>query len=141
MLVCLTVYVMCFLNEDVAKPLLPINFKNIYTNHCYSMYDQIFRVLSFSIKSKKCYFKILKHYSIVSGKARSPLWERVRVSRWNLLRVKIATVVYKVATATLDKDLASKMKKKKHIDIERKDLRKKLDMLRLRIHEREVREA
>ena len=49
--------------------------------------------------------------------------------------------VYKEATATLDEDLASKMKKKKDTEIEREVLGKKLDLLRQKIQEREARET
>ena len=57
------------------------------------------------------------------------------------LRDEIARAVYKFSIAMLDEDLASKMEKKRDIEIEKKDLKKKLDMLRLRIQEREAREA
>ena len=51
----------------------------------------------------------------------------------------MATIIYKVAVATLDEYLASKMKRKKDVETETEDLREKLDMLRLKVQEREAR--
>ena len=42
---------------------------------------------------------------------------------------------------TLDEDLASQIKRKKDVEMETKDLREKLDMLRLKVQEREAREV
>ena len=42
---------------------------------------------------------------------------------------------------TLDEDMAAQMKRKKDVELETKDLREKLDMLQLKEHEREAREA
>ena len=53
----------------------------------------------------------------------------------------MATAIHKAATVTLDEDLASQMKIKIDVDKETEDLREKLDMLRLKVQEREVREA
>ena len=53
----------------------------------------------------------------------------------------MATAIYKAAIVTLDEDLASQMKRKKDVEMETEDLREKLDMLRLNVQEREVREA
>ena len=57
------------------------------------------------------------------------------------LRVYMATEIYKVATVTLDEDLASHVKRKKYFYIEIEDLQEKLDMLRLKVQEKEAREA
>ncbi|XP_015064577.1 uncharacterized protein LOC107009747 [Solanum pennellii] len=51
------------------------------------------------------------------------------------------TTIYKAATMTLDEDMASLMKIKKNVEMETKDLREKLDMLRLNVQEREARES
>ena len=53
----------------------------------------------------------------------------------------MATAIYKGATMMLDEDLGSQMKRKKDVELETKDLREKLDMLQLKEHEREAREA
>ncbi|XP_027770126.1 uncharacterized protein LOC107009533 isoform X2 [Solanum pennellii] len=53
----------------------------------------------------------------------------------------MATAIYKAATVTLDEDLASQMKRKNDVEMEAKDLRKKLDTLRLKVQDREAREA
>ena len=42
---------------------------------------------------------------------------------------------------TLDEDLASQMKRKKDVEMETEDLREKLDMIWLKVQEREAREA
>ena len=55
------------------------------------------------------------------------------------LRVDMDTAIYKAATVTLDEDLASQMKIKIDVDKETEDLREKLDMLRLKVQEREAR--
>ena len=52
----------------------------------------------------------------------------------------MATAIYKAATVTLDEDLISQMKRKKDVEMETEDLRENLDMLRLKVQEREVRE-
>ena len=57
------------------------------------------------------------------------------------LRVDMATAIYKAATMMLDEDLASQMKRKKDVEMETEDLREKLDMLRLKVQEREAREV
>ncbi|TMX05217.1 hypothetical protein EJD97_000961 [Solanum chilense] len=57
------------------------------------------------------------------------------------LRVDIDTAIYKAAAVTLDEDLASQMKRKKDVEMETEGLREKLDMLRLKVQEREAREA
>ncbi|TMX02339.1 hypothetical protein EJD97_021943 [Solanum chilense] len=57
------------------------------------------------------------------------------------LRVDMATAIYKAANVTLDEDLASQMKRKKDVEMETEDLREKLDMLRLKVQEREARDA
>ena len=55
----------------------------------------------------------------------------------------MATAIYKVAIVTLDEELASQMKRKKIFEMETEDLQVKLDMLRLKlkVQEREAREA
>ena len=53
----------------------------------------------------------------------------------------MATAIYKATTVTLDEDLASKMKRKKDVEMETEDLRENLDMLRLKVQEREAREV
>ena len=57
------------------------------------------------------------------------------------LSVNMATTIYKAATVTLDEDLASQMKRKKYDEMETNELREKLDMLRLKVQEREAREV
>ncbi|XP_069154348.1 uncharacterized protein [Solanum lycopersicum] len=56
------------------------------------------------------------------------------------LRVDMDNTIYKVVTASLDEDLASQMKRKKNFDAEIEDLREKLDMVQLKVQEREARE-
>ena len=53
----------------------------------------------------------------------------------------MTTTIYKDTTMMLDEDLASRIKRKKYVDMETEDLREKLDMLRLKVQEREAREA
>ena len=53
----------------------------------------------------------------------------------------MATTFYKASTVTLDEDLTSQMKRKKDVETEKEDLRGKLDILRLKVQEREEREA
>ena len=53
----------------------------------------------------------------------------------------MATAIYKAATVTLDEDLISQMKRKKDVEMETEDLRENLDMLRLKVQEREAREV
>ena len=57
------------------------------------------------------------------------------------LRVDMATAIYKAAVATFDEDQVSQMKRKKDVEKETERLRKNLDMLRLKVQEREEREA
>ena len=57
------------------------------------------------------------------------------------LRVNMTTAIYKAATVTLDEDMAAQMKRKKDVEMKTKDLQEKLGMLRLKVHEREAREA
>ena len=57
------------------------------------------------------------------------------------LRVDMATAIYKAAAVTLDEDMAAQMKRKKDVEMKTKDLQEKLGMLRLKVHEREAREA
>ena len=57
------------------------------------------------------------------------------------LRVDMATIIYKAAIVTLDEDLESQMKRKKNVEMDTEDLREKLDMLRLKVQEREARES
>ena len=57
------------------------------------------------------------------------------------LRVDMATTIYKAATVTLDEYLASQMKRKKDVEMETESLRRKFDILQLRVQEREAREA
>jgi len=53
----------------------------------------------------------------------------------------MTTTIYKVALVTLDEDLESQIKRKKVVEMETESLRKKLEMLRLKVHERKAREA
>ncbi|XP_027772756.1 uncharacterized protein LOC107019050 [Solanum pennellii] len=53
----------------------------------------------------------------------------------------MATAINEAATLTLDEDLASQMKRKKYVEMETEDMREKLDMLQLKVQEREAREA
>ena len=55
------------------------------------------------------------------------------------LRVDMAITIYKDATVTLDEDLASQMKIKKDVEMNIEDLRDKLDILWLKVQEREAR--
>ena len=57
------------------------------------------------------------------------------------LKVDMTTAIYKAAAATLDEDLASQMKRKKEVEMETESLRKRLNMLRLEVHEGKAREA
>ena len=53
----------------------------------------------------------------------------------------MAIAIYKAATVTLDEDLASQIKRKKEVDMETESFRKKLDKLRLKVHEEKAGEA
>ena len=53
----------------------------------------------------------------------------------------MATTIYKYAIMTLDEDQASQMKWKNDVEMETEDLQEKLDMLWLRVKDREAREA
>ena len=53
----------------------------------------------------------------------------------------MTTTIYKDTTMMLDEDQASQMKRKKDIEMDTEDLRENLDMLRLKVYEREAREA
>ena len=57
------------------------------------------------------------------------------------LKVDVTTAIYKVAVTTLDEDLASQIKRKKEVEMETESLRKRLNLLRLEIHEGKAREA
>ncbi|XP_069148346.1 uncharacterized protein [Solanum lycopersicum] len=57
------------------------------------------------------------------------------------LKVDMTTTIYKAAVTTLDEDLASQMKRKKEVEMETERLRKRLNLLRLEIHEGKAREA
>ena len=57
------------------------------------------------------------------------------------LKVDMTTTIYKAAVTTLDEDLASQMKRKKEVEMETESLRKRLNLLRLEIHEGKAREA
>ena len=48
------------------------------------------------------------------------------------------TVIYKAVAVTLDEDLASQMKRNKDVEMETEGLREKLDMLRLKMQERQA---
>ena len=56
-------------------------------------------------------------------------------------KVDMTTTVYKAAAVTLDEDLASQIKRKKKVEMETESLRKRLNMLRLKVHEGKAREA
>ena len=53
----------------------------------------------------------------------------------------MATAIYKAATVTLDEDMATRIKRKKGVEMETENFREKLDMLWLKVQEREAREA
>ncbi|XP_027769751.1 uncharacterized protein LOC107026189 [Solanum pennellii] len=57
------------------------------------------------------------------------------------LKVDMTTAIYKAAVTTLDEDLASQIKRKKEVEMETESLRKRLNLLRLEIHEGKAREA
>ncbi|TMW82690.1 hypothetical protein EJD97_005338 [Solanum chilense] len=57
------------------------------------------------------------------------------------LKVDMTTTIYKAAVTTLDEDLASQIKRKKEVEIEAESLRKRLNLLRMEIHEGMAREA
>ena len=57
------------------------------------------------------------------------------------LKVDMTTTIYKAAVTTLDEDLASQIKRKKEVKMETESLRKRLNLLRLEIHEGKAREA
>ena len=57
------------------------------------------------------------------------------------LRVDMATTIYKAEAVTLDKDLASQIKRKKDVEMDTESLREKLDTLRLRVQEIEATEV
>ncbi|XP_069152847.1 uncharacterized protein [Solanum lycopersicum] len=67
-------------------------------------------------------------------------WE-IQEAREEGLSVDMATAIYKAATVTLDKDMSSQMKRKKDVEMETEGLREKLEMLRLKVQEREAIEA
>ena len=56
-------------------------------------------------------------------------------------RVDMTTTIYKAAVVTLDEDLASQIKRNKEVEMETESLRKRLNMLRLKVHEGKAREA
>ena len=70
--VCLTIYVLCCSEWGYWKPTL---FQNIYRSHYHEYPTKIFWVLSFSLKRQTSYPNP-KHYSTVSGKAKSLLWTK-----------------------------------------------------------------
>ncbi|XP_069146002.1 uncharacterized protein [Solanum lycopersicum] len=53
----------------------------------------------------------------------------------------MTTAIYKAAVTTLDEDLASQIKRKKEVEMESESLRKRLNLLRLEVHEGKAREA
>ena len=53
----------------------------------------------------------------------------------------MTTTIYKAAVVTLDEDLASQIKRNKELEMETESLRKRLNMLRLKVHEEKAREA
>ena len=53
----------------------------------------------------------------------------------------MTTTVYKAAAVTLDEDLASQIKRKKEVEMETKSLRKRLNLLHLKVHEGKAGEA
>ncbi|TMW86639.1 hypothetical protein EJD97_021080 [Solanum chilense] len=57
------------------------------------------------------------------------------------LKVDMTTAIYKAAVTTLDEDLASQIKRKKEVETEAESLRKRLNLLRLEIHEGKAGEA
>ncbi|TMW84642.1 hypothetical protein EJD97_024732 [Solanum chilense] len=57
------------------------------------------------------------------------------------LKVDMTTTIYKSAAVTLDEDLASQIKRKKEVEMETESLRRRLNMLRLEVHEGKAREA
>ena len=57
------------------------------------------------------------------------------------LKVDMTTTIYKAAVTTLDEDLASQIRRKKEVETEAESLRKRLNLLRLEIHEGKARDA
>ena len=57
------------------------------------------------------------------------------------LKVDMTTTMYKAAAVTLDEDLASQITRKTEVEMETEILRKRLNMLRLEVHEGKAREA
>ncbi|TMW80486.1 hypothetical protein EJD97_019306 [Solanum chilense] len=57
------------------------------------------------------------------------------------LKVDMITTIYKAAAMTPDEDMASQLKRKKEVEMETESLRKRLNMLRLEVHEGKAREA
>ena len=57
------------------------------------------------------------------------------------LKVDMTTSIYKAVTVTLEEDLALQIKRKKEVEMETESLRKRLNMLRLKVHEGKAREA
>ena len=57
------------------------------------------------------------------------------------LKVDMTTTIYKAAAVTLDEDLASQIKRKKEVEMETKSLRKRLNLLHLKVHEGKAGEA
>ena len=53
----------------------------------------------------------------------------------------MATAICKPETVTLNEDLASEMKRKKDVEMDTEDLQEKLNMLRLKVQERDTRDA
>ena len=55
------------------------------------------------------------------------------------LKVDMTTAIYKAAAATLDEDQVSQIKRKKEVDMETENLRNRLNLLRLEVHEGKAR--
>ena len=154
---------MCYvgMNEDIVNPLLARNFQRIYRSHYYKCPTKISKS---QVSHSKDHLLYLEHCSTVSRKAkiiamdkgkniqieltkeqlrRKIKWvtQEIQEAKEEGLRVDMATAIYKAATVTLDEDMAAQMKRKKDVETETDDLREKLDMLRLKVQEREAIEA
>ena len=155
---------MCYVvtNEDILNSLLSENFQRIYRSQYYKMSNQNFRVLSFSLKRHLLYHISKNIHCHISGKAKitdidkgkniqmeltgeelqrkiEQITREIKEAKEEGLRVDMAITIYKDATVTLDEDLASQMKIKKDVEMNIDDLRDKLDILWLKVQEREAR--
>ena len=154
---------MCYvaLNEDIVNPLQAQNSKE-YTEATIKMSDQNFRVSSFSRKihlppqilntalsSQGSWITAMdKGKNVQTELTEEELRRKIERITREIQRVKeeglkvdVTTAIYKAAVTTLDDDLASQIKRKKEVEMETESLRKRLNLLRLEIHEGKAREA